>query len=217
LNANSINPPLPDGVFMGVVVFDLAVVAEVYLPTDVIAVTVVDTRTENTFYQLTPELAYPGWERVLSSDIKLYRQTFASGATGSLGRRAYLGYGDIASPDPDLRSGPLPTSIRRYTPTQVEIDVPAAYDDSFLVLSDSYYPGWRATVNGVERPIYRANVNFRAIELPSGESRVIFEYDPAWYPGIFLFGGAAWAIAGITCIVLWRRRPNDGRRQETAG
>ncbi len=49
----------------------------------------------------------------------------------------------------------------------------------FLFLSDSYYPGWRAWVDGVEKPILRADGAFRAVVLDkAGEHRVRMEYHP---------------------------------------
>jgi hypothetical protein len=47
-----------------------------------------------------------------------------------------------------------------------------------LVLADSYYPGWRVYVDGEERQILRANLFFRAVELPVGNHRVEFRYEP---------------------------------------
>ena len=47
-----------------------------------------------------------------------------------------------------------------------------------LVLSEIYYaPGWKAYVNGMSVPIYQANHILRSIEIPSGKSEVVFEYD----------------------------------------
>ncbi|MCY3749604.1 MAG: YfhO family protein [Chloroflexi bacterium] len=46
-----------------------------------------------------------------------------------------------------------------------------------LVLPDAPYPGWRARVNGVERPVWRANVGHRAVLVPeAGEHLVEFTY-----------------------------------------
>lgn len=49
---------------------------------------------------------------------------------------------------------------------------------SVMVLSDNYYPGWKATIDGKETKIYRANYTFRGIVLPSGTHSVRFFYDP---------------------------------------
>jgi len=48
----------------------------------------------------------------------------------------------------------------------------------FLVLTDPYYPGWRAFVDGVETPILRADYLFRAIALPPGSHEVRFVFVP---------------------------------------
>ncbi|HKE58120.1 MAG TPA: YfhO family protein, partial [Pyrinomonadaceae bacterium] len=49
---------------------------------------------------------------------------------------------------------------------------------SFLVTSDAYYPGWRATVDNNETHIYRTNYGLRGISLPAGSHLVRFEFRP---------------------------------------
>lgn len=59
-------------------------------------------------------------------------------------------------------------------------DVVARVDgdkDGLLVLSDTYYPGWRAFVDGKETEILQANVCQRAVEVPSGKHEVRFVFD----------------------------------------
>ncbi len=48
----------------------------------------------------------------------------------------------------------------------------------YLVLLDSYYPGWRAYVDGREVEIRRANYCFRAIPVPAGKHQIEFVYKP---------------------------------------
>lgn len=63
-------------------------------------------------------------------------------------------------------------------------------EDEFLVLSDTYYPGWRAYIDGVETPIYRTNYTFRGLVVPQGSHKVVFRYQPKslsiglWLSGI---------------------------------
>ena len=73
---------------------------------------------------------------------------------------------------------PVAARIERYEPERVElyIDAPAA---GILVLSDTDYPGWRAWVDDTPSEIWRANGLFRAVPVPSGSHRVVFEYAPA--------------------------------------
>ena len=58
-----------------------------------------------------------------------------------------------------------------------------ACDESYLVVSDSHYPGWRATLDGSSVPLHRANYALRAVRLPAGTHRVRFEYAPWSFRG----------------------------------
>ncbi len=68
-------------------------------------------------------------------------------------------------------------TLTRYSPSAIEIhakvDSPA-----FLVLLDTYYPGWQALVDGQPTPIKRANYFGRAVYLPAGSHTVQFVYRP---------------------------------------
>ena len=48
--------------------------------------------------------------------------------------------------------------------------------DGLLVMGDSFYPGWRATVNGKPVGIYAVDGALRGIWLTKGSNRVQFEY-----------------------------------------
>jgi uncharacterized membrane protein YfhO len=67
------------------------------------------------------------------------------------------------------------TIFNKYTSDLIEISTQSK-QDGFLVLSDTYYPGWRAWVDGVESVVFRANYDFRAVSLPKGEHTVIFQF-----------------------------------------
>jgi uncharacterized membrane protein YfhO len=47
------------------------------------------------------------------------------------------------------------------------------------VMSEVFYPGWQAFVNGRETSIYRVNGFMRGVVVPDGQSVVRFEYRPA--------------------------------------
>ncbi len=70
----------------------------------------------------------------------------------------------------------IPASIEHYDYGNMEL----SYDspkDGILVLSVSYYPHYKAYIDGNEVPILRANWTFMAIEVPSGKHKVSFKYD----------------------------------------
>jgi len=66
---------------------------------------------------------------------------------------------------------------RSYGLTRLTFDL-ALQAPAIFVLSDTYYPGWRAYVDGVEQPIYRANHAFRAVFLPVGARHLEFVFRP---------------------------------------
>jgi hypothetical protein len=61
---------------------------------------------------------------------------------------------------------------------RIEIDVQAA-SGGVLVLSEIYYPGWRATVDGEPVPILQADYVLRAVCVPAGEHQVTLSFSPA--------------------------------------
>ena len=64
-----------------------------------------------------------------------------------------------------------------YHPSEVTIHA-KMNEDGFLVLGDTWYPGWKAFVDGKESEIYRANFIFRAVSLTKGERNIRFVYAP---------------------------------------
>jgi uncharacterized membrane protein YfhO len=47
-----------------------------------------------------------------------------------------------------------------------------------LFLSDTYYPGWQALIDGKPTKIYRTDYTFRSILVPQGNHVVVFVYNP---------------------------------------
>ncbi len=81
--------------------------------------------------------------------------------------------------------------------------------EGFIFLSDAYYPGWRAYVNGEGTEVLRANYAFRAVRLPPGQGEVIFIYKPAWLLPAALASGIAWLLfIFFSAWILIRRKPS---------
>ncbi len=69
-------------------------------------------------------------------------------------------------------------TIEKYDTDHIVIDVESPDGPSFLVLSDQYFPGWKAYVDGKETPIYCANGLLRGVVVPQGKHVVEFNYRP---------------------------------------
>ncbi len=57
----------------------------------------------------------------------------------------------------------------------IEIDT---QEEGWLVLADTYYPGWVTFLNGEPIEHFRANGSFRAVPVPAGEKQIDFTYSP---------------------------------------
>ena len=70
----------------------------------------------------------------------------------------------------------------------------------WLVLLESYDPGWRAWVDGRAVPVYPANGLFQAIAVPAGVHRVRWVY----FPSSLILGGIGTllGVIGIGCGLL---------------
>ncbi|MCB0168738.1 MAG: YfhO family protein, partial [Anaerolineae bacterium] len=91
-------------------------------------------------------------------------------------------------PSPQTPTTPSTATILREDPQSVEIAVTTTAA-GYLILLDTYYPGWIATVDGDPTPIYPANTIGRAIFVPPGEHMVKFQYRPLSFSvGVWLFG-----------------------------
>ena len=96
--------------------------------------------------------------------------------------------------------------ITSYDHERVAIDTDAS-GRRLLVLSDTWFPGWRAAIDGTPVPIARANVAFRAVAVPPGRHRVVFDYAPASFRiGAAISGAALLLIVGWTVLAERRRR-----------
>ena len=90
-------------------------------------------------------------------------------------RREILIVGESGA-EPDSVGTGSGVVISTYKPQEVVMEV-RADRDCYLFMSDTYYPGWRAYVDGNEAPLLRANYAFRGLAVSEGrhEIRMVFE------------------------------------------
>jgi Bacterial membrane protein YfhO len=97
--------------------------------------------------------------------------------------------------------------VTRYEPHRIELETnnPQA---AFLVLSEVYYRGWDARIDGQKAPVYRANYVLRGLAVPGGKHRIEFLYRaPSLRTGAMYAGlGCLFLLAGA--IITHRRRPS---------
>jgi hypothetical protein len=95
--------------------------------------------------------------------------------------------------------------MTHYAPDRIEVEARSAAD-GMLVLSEIWYPGWQATVDGKAQPVERVAGILRGVQLTRGTHQVVLVYDPA-----SARRGAGLSLAGIAGLVgwggwrLWRR------------
>jgi hypothetical protein len=82
-------------------------------------------------------------------------------------------------PEIDIPTATPVENFRRKSPTETEYRV-RLDRPGLLVVSESGYPGWLAFVDGKPTEWLQADFILRAVELPSGEHTVRFEYRPWW-------------------------------------
>jgi hypothetical protein len=80
---------------------------------------------------------------------------------------------------------------------QVLIDADAP-ENGFLLLADTFYPGWTARVDDTPTPIYRANHSVRGIALPKGRHQVRFMFEaPGFLRGLTI------TVFSLSALLLW--------------
>jgi hypothetical protein len=130
-------------------------------------------------------------------------------------REVVLGDPVAASP-----AAPAADDVRRVSRRLSSLEVEAHLAaPGVLVVLEAFDPGWRATVDGAEAKVLRANGLFRAVRLPAGRHRVAFEYRPrsAALGAALTLLGLAGAGAGLGLRALGASRERRERRARLPG
>ncbi len=122
------------------------------------------------------------------------------------GREVLLAAGS-ARPAPEAPAGRA--SIVEERADRLSIEAEAAFG-GYLVVADSYDPGWQVRVDGRPAPLLRADMAFRAVALSAGRHVVEMVYRPRWT--LAAVGVTAVSLA-VAFLVLWL----TGRRRAPAG
>jgi len=190
-----------------------------------------------------PNLSPGQFELVYDKEVKVYRNTHAlprafvvnraEVASGmeeafAIMERANFDPAQVAVIEGDLpaaqlavltngqETGDSTVQITNYQDDQVTIRV-ETQRPGVLVLGDTYYPGWKAYVDGDETPIYPTNVALRSVYLEAGEHEVRFVYSPASFKlGVLISGLSLLALVAYagrsTAWSVWVRLRERKRR-----
>jgi uncharacterized membrane protein YfhO len=102
-----------------------------------------------------------------------------------------------------------------YAPESVELATRSPRP-GYVLLADTFRPGWVAEVDGVESPVLRGEIVFRAAAVPAGEHSLRFLYRPASLRLGFGVSAISLGIVGLWFLVprLRRRRPPEAPEED---
>jgi len=115
-----------------------------------------------------------------------------------------------------VRSDRGQAALVTWSPTEVGLQVTLA-KAGYVVLNDTWYPGWEAHSDGEPLTICRANGYVRAVRVEAGTHRVVFHYAPLSFTvGVWLSALASVALLLLELRRLRRSQCQDGARSETS-
>lgn len=85
----------------------------------------------------------------------------------------------VEAPGENFAASSAPATVRvvSYAPSAIRLETVASAP-SFLVATESYYPGWEATIDGIPTRVYPTDAAFRGVSIPAGTHIVDFRFVP---------------------------------------
>jgi len=191
-------------------------------------------------YVVTSSVSLPGMERVHAGDRNIFanRRAFpryflvgaVTGARGIEEAAAKIHYGAVdpsrivVVPDSDVSlfgalgqpaaSGELGTvELLSWSPNEIRVRTVASRPAA-LVITDTYWPDWKASVDGKAQPLVRADGLFRAVPVPAGSHEIQMKIAPS-----LLYAGAALSLGGLlltACCLLGAEAAHMGAARQAA-
>ena len=96
-------------------------------------------------------------------------------------------------------------NIISYQANRIELEV-STNMKAFLVISDSYHPGWKANIDGQETKILRANYIMRAIPVEQGNHRITLIFRPKLLISGFIITAVGWTVLiGVMGVLILKK------------
>jgi len=89
-----------------------------------------------------------------------------------------------------------------FSKTIILEETPPENTSGFIFTSDSWYPGWKAYVNGHEAKIYRADFAFRAVPVSLPDDKVEYFYLPDYFYNGLIISVGSLVLLAMTVAVL---------------
>lgn len=98
-------------------------------------------------------------------------------------------------------------TVSSYSPNQITVTTNSK-KGQLLFISDNYFPGWNATVDGKEVQILRADYTFRAVPVSKGHHTVKMSYSPkSFWIGLWI---SVVSFCVVVCVlIIVRKKQND--------
>ncbi len=110
-----------------------------------------------------------------------------------LAHNAIVADATVGTLDPRAADGEVSIVSRSAEKMTLDVNTPA---DGLLIVSENFYPGWRAIVDGTPTEILRADISLRAIPVRAGQHHIEMWYDPL----SFKLGAMISAITLLGCV-----------------
>lgn len=123
----------------------------------------------------------------MATENEMYRDDFKANEQLYISDGDAIEAGGAQGVDEDVR-------IMEYRDDRVVLSV-RAEADGYVLLADSWFPGWTARVDGVETRIHRGDLVFRAVRVTAGEHIIEMEYQPS-----SLGAGALISLLGLIVL-----------------
>jgi len=104
------------------------------------------------------------------------------------------------APAMETCASPDHVELQEYSPNRVQIKARMACK-GMVVLSDVFFPGWHAAIDGSSAPIYEVNEAMRGVVVPAGDHTLTFQYLP-----LSVVSGFLLTLAGVGGALVLNRR-----------
>lgn len=155
------------------------------LPRTYVARTATEAATLHEAYRIIQSNTFTPGSTALLETADVHQYPELAGLADVSGNLTVRGTADITD------ASHTSVTIRAANPS----DTPA-----LLILMDTYYPGWQATVDDNSTRIYPVNLKQRAVIIPPGEHEVRFVYRPTTFVSGSILSLSAYAVIAVLAV-----------------